>query len=247
MEGIAIEAYEKITEQRKLNADYASVFNLVWYGLKPLEIGLPDITRAPTLKDGLFFGAYREGVPGVQPERIGPYSTTLNPGYDPRLPLEKPWPLFDAIKAAFAPGGPTPSPWDHRSTASARASIPFPAGARLTVLGAPLSRLGTQLSALGATVDNGEELNEANFIVIDGTNPPTDKALIQQVESRVKSGATCLIWGLAPAGLASMNTLLPQKVELNPRTSSSLVIRGNSPVLAGLDNSDFLLHRNHPR
>ena len=37
-----------------------------------------------------------------QPERIGPFSTTVNPGYDPSLPLYKTWPMFDAIKAANA-------------------------------------------------------------------------------------------------------------------------------------------------
>ncbi len=239
MEGIAIEAYEKIVEQRKLHADYASVFNLAWYGLKPLEIGLPDTTHAPTLKEGVFFGAYREGVPGVQPERIGPYSTTFNPGYDPHLPLYKPWPLFDAIKAAFAPGGPAPSPWDHRSSTPPQTVEPLAAGARLTVLGSPLSRLGAQLNALGATVDDGKQLSAANFIVIDGANPPPEAALLRQVEGRVKSGATCLVWGLSPEGVGSVDALLPQKVELNQRSSSSLVVRGESPLLSGLGNSDF--------
>lgn len=239
MEGIAIEAYEKIAEQRKLNADYSSVFNLVWYGLMPLELGLSDTTHPPTLKDGIFFGSYKEGVPGVQPERLGPYSTTLNPGYDPRLPLYKPWPLFDAIKAAFAPGGPNASPWSHRSTTPANASAPLPPGTRLTVLGSPASRLSAQLNALGATADDGKELNQANLIVVDGANPPTDTALMQQIEERVKSGATCLVWGLNPGGLTPVNTLLPQKVELNPRGSSSLIVRGASPLLAGLSNSDF--------
>ncbi|MFQ7503216.1 MAG: hypothetical protein ACLRMJ_09165 [Alistipes finegoldii] len=35
-------------------------------------------------------------IPGVQPERLGPYTTTFNPGYDPRLPLYRPWALFEA-------------------------------------------------------------------------------------------------------------------------------------------------------
>ena len=61
-----------------------------------------DQTKAPTLKDGIAFTSFVEGKPGVQPERIGPYSTTVNPGYDPSLPLYKTWPMFDAIKAANA-------------------------------------------------------------------------------------------------------------------------------------------------
>ena len=33
-----------------------------------------------TLKDGIFFKEYVEGVPGYQPERLGPYTSTFNPG-----------------------------------------------------------------------------------------------------------------------------------------------------------------------
>jgi len=47
------------------------------------------------------------------------------------------------------------------------------------------------------------------------------------------------VWGLEPSGLGSVNTLLPQKVDLTPRSASSLVMRGESPLLSGLSNSDF--------
>jgi len=36
----------------------------------------------------------------MQPERLGPYVSTLNPGYDPSLPLYRPWPMFKAIHDA---------------------------------------------------------------------------------------------------------------------------------------------------
>jgi len=129
MEGIAIEAYGQIKAQREVGASYASVFNLVWYGLEPLALGQSDTSRSYTAQDGIFFSKFVEGKPGVQPERLGPYCTTLNPGYDPSLPLYKPWPLFDAIKAANAPGKAAPSPWDHvvktplRPAAPARTAI----------------------------------------------------------------------------------------------------------------------------
>jgi hypothetical protein len=42
MEGIAIEAYRTLLEERKDDAAYRSVFNLVWYGLRLLPLGLPD-------------------------------------------------------------------------------------------------------------------------------------------------------------------------------------------------------------
>jgi beta-galactosidase len=86
MEGLATEAYNLIGKQQKYKATYTSVFNVVWYGLKPLAFGLTDTTREPKPEDGIFFTNYQEGIPGVQPERLGPYTSTLNPGYDPRLP-----------------------------------------------------------------------------------------------------------------------------------------------------------------
>ena len=62
---------------------------------------MKDTTKAPGTDDGIFFGPYKEGKPGIQPERLGPYTTTLNPGYAPSLPLYEPWPLFYGIKEGF--------------------------------------------------------------------------------------------------------------------------------------------------
>lgn len=76
----------------------SSVFIPARYALSPLAFGMNDTTRAPDLSDGIFFPDFKEGVPGIQPERLGPYTSTLNPGYDKRLPLYKPAPLFDAMK-----------------------------------------------------------------------------------------------------------------------------------------------------
>jgi len=102
MEGVAISSWSSLMAQRSREAVYRSVFNLVWYGLQPLSLGMKDTTRPPSSDDGIFFTSFKEGQPGVQPERLGPYCTTLNPGYDPGLPLYKTWPLFDAIKDASA-------------------------------------------------------------------------------------------------------------------------------------------------
>ncbi len=61
---------------------YRSVFNLVWYGLQPLALGMRDVRGPRRPKMASFSGINIEGLPGVQPERLGPYCTTLNPGYD---------------------------------------------------------------------------------------------------------------------------------------------------------------------
>ena len=56
-----------------MGASYSTVFNMAWYALKPLPLGKKDKSKAPTVEaDGVFFGDYKEGVPGVQPERVGP-------------------------------------------------------------------------------------------------------------------------------------------------------------------------------
>ena len=60
MEGVAVQAYELISTERQQKTDYASVFNLVWYGLQPLELGLSDTARPYKLTDGVFFGANTE-------------------------------------------------------------------------------------------------------------------------------------------------------------------------------------------
>jgi beta-galactosidase len=112
MEGLANECYHLLVNQRKLGASYVSVFNIAWYALKPLPLSKKELSVSPSLtEDGVFFGNYVEGIPGVQPERIGPYCSTFNPGYDPNLPLYDAWPMFDAIRAANAPGEPAWSQW----------------------------------------------------------------------------------------------------------------------------------------
>ncbi len=78
-------------QQYRAWADLVTPFNLVWYGLWPLPF------------DGHLRKYASLSEPGVKPERIGPYSSTLNPGYDPRLPPYLLNPVGKAIRAAFHP------------------------------------------------------------------------------------------------------------------------------------------------
>ena len=237
MEGIAIEAYELIAAQRKAGADYGCVFNLAWYGLEPLELGLRDTSRPYTRTDGVFFGNYRENTPGVQPERLGPYASTFNPGYDPRLPLYRPWPLFDAVRAANAPGGPAPSPWDHRQKAAARLPQPPPhQSATVDVFAAPGSEVPAMLGALGVFLGQSET---SDFLVIDGAHPPQDTLSRQALAQRVQNGATALVWGVDPSALPALNAILPMQLILTDRTASSLLVQATDPLLSGLNNADF--------
>lgn len=243
MEGIAREAYELIRGQRAVKASYASVFNLVWYGLQPLELGLPDTRRPYNEKDGIFFTPHRENVPGVQPERLGPYSTTLNPGFDPRLPLYKTWPLAEAIKAAYAQGGPVPSPWDHFTPGKTPDSNITAAGVgdAIAVLAAESSLLPNQLQALGATIAENSDPAKANFIVIDGIAPPANlqSELGPRVTARVREGATCLVLGVSGSSLSIINSLLPQPAELTTYQTTSLLIQSADPLVTDMNNADF--------
>jgi hypothetical protein len=249
MEGIAIEAYALIAAQRKASADYGCIFNLAWYGLEPLELGLRDTTRPYTLTDGVFFGPYRENAPGIQPERLGPYSSTFNPGYDPRLPLYRPWPLFEAVQAANASGGPAPSPWDHRRTAAAPLPLPpVPQIATVDVLAAPGSDLPATLFALGVSPRGPSDSNLPALIIADGAHPPKNLSdnFRQTLARRVRNGATVWVWGVDPTALPILNALLPVPVQLTDRMASSLLVQSPDPLLAGLDNSDFYFTESQP-
>ena len=83
MKGVAVEAYGDLQAQLLADFSYLSVFNLAWYALKPMPLGHTQQENAPTVENGIYFSGYQEGKPGVQPERLGPYCTTFNPGYDP--------------------------------------------------------------------------------------------------------------------------------------------------------------------
>lgn len=240
MEGIAIEAYNLIKEQREVGACYASVFNLVWYGLQPLELGQTDTTRPYNLQDGIFFSKYREGVFGVQPERLGPYTTTLNPGYDPRLPMSRPWPLADAIKAAYGPGKAAPSQWAHAPAFSSAPANITPHIGKIVVLADEKSALPLEMQQLGAEVADAGALDSADLIVIDGNAPPANREDLKgRISRRVQSGATCLVIGAEGAASGALNELLPAPVELTDRRATSLLIKSLDPLVAGMTDADF--------
>ena len=94
---------------RFLYLSYYSPSEVCWFGLEHMNLGYHHFERLPSLTDGIFAGKpYEEGKPGYQYERIPPYVTTFNPGLDPELPLYKPLPMFNALKAALTGGTWTP-------------------------------------------------------------------------------------------------------------------------------------------
>ena len=240
MEGLANECYNLIALQRKHKASYASVFNIAWYSLKPLPLGLDDTTRKPTLHDGVFITRpYVEGKPGVQPERIGPYGTTFNPGYDPSLPLYEPWPMFDAIKAANAPGGPASSKWAAKPVEKQfEVFEPRKPYSSVIFVGDSNSRLKTRLFARGVNFTS-EIVDPANsLLLVDGTYA-IDAKEAASLKAMLSEGSDVLIWGITPQTQDAFNMVLPAAVKVTDRKATSLLVKSGDQVVSGLKHSDF--------
>lgn len=240
MEGLATESYGLIRDMRSMGASYSTVFNMVWYALKPLPFGKRDLTTAPTLDDGVFFTGYKEGVPGVQPERIGPYSSTLNPGYDPNLPLYEPWPMYDALRAANDGDSSAWSQWAVADKAKYEAPKVEPAKeqyAEVAFVGPADSKVRGIFDAQGVAFSAKVKTPARALVIVDGTTElsPADAQLVGKYTAK---GADVWVWGITPQTAASLSAILPAKVTVNSLKRSSFLPEQKS-ITRGLNNSDF--------
>lgn len=239
MEGLATECYQLIKNMREMGATYSTVFNMAWYGLKPLPLGKKDLTIAPTLDDGIFFDTYQEGVPGVQPERIGPYCTTFNPGYDPSLPLYDPWPLYDAIRASYA-DRPAWCQWvesDKAKYAVQKVVEPVDHYKSVVFVGDTNGKVKTMFDAQG--VNFSPKLSDAanSLYIIDATQTVSTDALMK-IQKNIAKGADVWIWGLNPKTQPSLSSILPAEVGFDQLKRSTFIPEQRSWI-RGLNNSDF--------
>ncbi len=243
MEGVAGECYGLLASQQKHGANYQSVFNIVWYAVQPLPLGQADVTKAPSLDDGIFFGSYHEGVPGMQPERLGPYVTTLNPGYDPSLPLYRPWPMFNAIRDANLKVH--NSPWKNRPGIATPAGSAAPANqgnATVGYLPENGNLLAQELSLAGVKASVYSAVTNFDFLLVDGSREPAQglaDALKNAVDKTLAHGGTVWVWNLRPEGAAALSKLLGKTISVEPRVSSSFVIKQGDRLLAGLDDASL--------
>jgi beta-galactosidase len=238
MDGIAIEDYGLIKDQRKYGAAYCSIFNIVWYGLQPLPIGLANIHKPLTLEDGIVFGPYIPGKPGMQPERLGAYSTTLNPGYDPHLPLYKPWPLFNAVQAAYTPAGPKPCIWDHKWVTSRPSAPPVnnPVN-NVGFLGDTGGPLFYSLQSAGIPVEDANHNTAAyRIMVVDGESPGSVDSDVtkRRIDSVLSHSGTVLIWGIPKKNPDILNRLLPEPVAITDRQAVSLIPVDDDPITTSI-------------
>jgi beta-galactosidase len=243
MEGVAASSYQSLIAQRERNAIYQSVFNMVWYGLKPLPLGMKDITHPPTLEDGVYFTHFKEGEPGVQPERLGPYCTTLNPGYDASLPLYRTWPLFNAIRDAAA-GQPVVEKWMAAKPVLTKRPVVSPVSSTQILSGAS-STLEEELKRTGVLFEKYNAGTMPSLLFIDGANPPAadNRAVIEQVTA---NGGTVIVWGAQPGSLGALNNLLPASLELTTRKASSLVTDTPDEITAGITAADLYFSEIRP-
>ena len=226
MEGIAQECYGLLTAQREAGASYSTVFNMAWYGLKPLALGDGD---------GIVFGPYREGEFGIQPERLGAFCTTFNPGYDPALPLYDEWPLYEAMRAANAPEGPAASKWSVNN--ENRVVIPEGNAAaigasyeRVLFAGRDDSQLKQVLEGLGVVFQTGKARKPVRTLIIADASEKQPLA--------VPAGADVWLCGITEGTVDYYNELLGLDLKAVPLVRSSFIPE-NCSETAGLANSDF--------
>ena len=120
---LAIDVYQNVKQMALPLLAYYSPSEVCWFGIEHMPLGYSDFSRLPNATDGIFAGKpYEEGKPGYQYERIPPYVTTFNPGLDPTLPLYRPLPMFNALKAALNGGD-----WEEWTLQTHPDTIPAPA------------------------------------------------------------------------------------------------------------------------
>jgi len=240
MEGLAYECYGLLSGQQKYGAAYQSVFNLVWYAVQPLPLGKRDLSRPIVAGEGIFFGEYREGVPGMQPERLGPYTTTLNPGYDPKLPLYLAWPMFDAIRDANLHQ--TNSRWAKPPAVDAAKSVSSTNGGTKTLGYLPENggRLAQTFARVGVKLSPCVDDAKPDFLLLDGSQIADERQASQlknAVDKMLGQGGTVWIWNINPAGAKCLSGWFGGELVASPRIASSFVVKQNDALLAGLDNA----------
>ena len=236
-EALAIDVYDNIVNLARPKLAFYSPAETAWFGIEHLPLGYHDFTRLPNTNNGVWLKPFEDGQPGVQPERIPPYVCTLNPGWDAALPLYKPLAMFDAQKAAQAPGAPQPCAWDHKPAAKKPAVPTVPATiGRVAFIGARNGELFTRLTALGLPLADAE-VKSPQFLIVEAatlsdTLLPTAK---QAADATLANHGSVLVMFRQPGAVpAAVSQLLPAPLTLTPRRATALVPRESHAWTMGL-------------
>ena len=238
-EALAIDVYDNLVHLARPQLAFYSPAETAWFGLEHLPLGYHDFARLPTTNDGVWFQPFADGQPGVQPERLPPYVCTLNPGWDPALPLYRPLAMFEAQKAAQAPGAPQPSPWDHRPGPPPAPAPPAAATFdRVAFAGAPDGALFRRLTTLGLPL-TGPDAKTAPLLIVDGaTLSDAALATTKQIAAATlaRQGTVLVMFRQAGAVPASVAQLLPAPLTLTltARRATALVPKQSHAWTTGL-------------
>jgi beta-galactosidase len=216
-DALGVDVYQNVVKMANANRlAYFSASETVWFGLEHLPFGCSDFTRPPSREDGVLFeGVSQEGKFGMQVERLPPYVSTLNPGWDASLPLYKPLAMFEAQRAAQDPRGPQPCKWDHPLPTPARPKAPPPSLDAVAYAGG--AALRERLAAWGVRADAAD----SRFLVLDGAALPADAR--ERACAALAAGGTVLIFaGDAKAEAAAISVLLPAPVSFTERVATAL-------------------------
>jgi beta-galactosidase len=242
-EALGMDLYRMITQVSKPDLAFFSASEMVWFGLEQLPFGYHTDARLPDKTDGVFFPNYVEDVPGVQIERLPPYVTTLNPGFDPSLPAFRPLAMYAAMKAAIDPRGPQPCPWDKIPEIIPRTQpAPTPVIDKVAFVGDKAGSLFQSLYTLGVPLAAPSLAPAARLLVIDGETV-SDAGVVtakQAADGVLSRGG--LVWIMIKdksAGLGRMAPLLPAEVKLTGRAATSLVRGEPNPMIDGFNLSDL--------
>ncbi len=241
VDAMGIDIYEMLTQMGIDKLDYFSASETVWFGLEHISLGYNDYTRLPNENDGVFLTAeYTEGLPGSQPERIPPFVTTLNPGWDSSLELYYPLGMFNGLKAALHG-----EPYMKRTGFLPRPAIPAARFDKVGYIGDKDSLLSDLLNRCRINIDNNDQ---AYLIMADSVNF-TKNGSVSEIEKLCRAGKTIMFFiPSAQTDISWLKQMLDTDIELTDRSSSNFVPGTASDVFAPLTLEDmFLVEPDHNR
>lgn len=222
-EALAIDVYQNVQQMAKPYLAYYSPSEVCWFGLEHMNLGYHDFSRLPRLTDGVFAGnPYVEGKPGYQYERIPPYVTTFNPGLDPELPLYKPLPMFNALKAAVTGNG----TWAEYKEVKhpQRPAFPETAYGTAYLAGNGSAELRDFLARSGITLAGKPEDTRLWIVDADAVTAEEMAGMAAVMEKNRNSGGLLLALGTGEKLSPALCGWLPETVTLTDRQSTSLEV-----------------------
>lgn len=229
-EALAIDVYDNIVKMARPHLAYFSASETAWFGVEHLGYGYRDLSRLPGKQDGVFFTRpYEEGKPGMQPERIPPFVDTLNPGWDPELPLYKPLAMFEAVKAALAQPQPAPIPWQRGPLEKKNPAVaPPPISEQVGFVGKKEDPLAKRLLDLGIPLGDNP-----SFMIIDASSATAGEVEAALASTKKKGGKVFFFAG------SEASASLPAGLKLVARKATMLVPDHASQATASLGLPDL--------